>query len=324
MDTYNNCRGKNMNIHALIIEQLEWDGHLKSFTLQAQRDLGQMWVAFPDEYQNDRKGPFHFLDSDYENIFEEKNAKCREAKLPPNKFFEEKGNYCFSTTWNQIPTERNELTYYSLYLPEYAVPDEINITDTYQHDLLFKKMIYRDDKKKRYIVYLECRSRAGRFNFKLNTKFHKDEKNFKNTRYSDDQTIDFYERGIDEHWYYILSDNEREKVSNFFAEQIIINHGKIKQSYKPTIIAKKNNPWISGSFYLFVVVVILTIFAIIYKTVQWFVLPIVIIGGAVLVGIIGAFQLRNDDKLREENFIKLMTETYKLFPLLKRDEAKKY
>jgi len=66
---------------------------------------------------------------------------------------------------------------------------------------------------------------------------------------------------------------------------------------------------------LFLVAVILTILAIISNTVQWFLLPVVIIGGALLVGIIGAFQLRNDEKLKEENFIKLMTETYKRLPL---------
>jgi len=310
-----------MNIHAMIIEQLEWDGHLKSFTLQAQRELGRMWVAFPDEYQNDRNGPFHFLDSEYENIFEQKSAKCRNAKLPPDKFYDRKGSYYFSTTWNQIPTERNELTYYSLYFPEYAVPDEINISDTYQPDLFFNKMIYRDDQKKRYVVYLECRSRAGIFNFKLNAKFHKDEKNFKSTKYSDEQTIDFYERTRNECWHYILSDKESEKVSNFFAEQVIVNQGKFEQSYKPTMVTKKNNPWISGSFYLFLTAVILTILAIISNTVQWFLLPVVIIGGALLVGIIGAFQLRNDDKLKEKNFIKLMTETYKRLPLLKQSKV---
>jgi len=309
-----------MNIHAMIIEQLEWNGYLKSFTLQAQNELGQMWVAFPDEYQNDRNGPYHFLDPEYENVFEQRSAKCRNAKLPSDKFYGKKGHYFFSTTWNQIPTERHELTYYSLYFPEYAIPDDVNISDTYKPDLVFEKMIYRDDRKNRYIVYLECRSRVGIFNFKLNAKFHKDEENFIHTKYRDKKTVNFYERTRNECWNYILPSKEGEKVSNFFAEQIIINQERVEQ---PSIVTKKNNPWISGSFYLVLSAVILILLAVIFNTVRWYTLPFVIIGGVLLVGIIGAFQLRNDEKLKEKGFIKLMTETYKQLPLLKQIKKNK-
>lgn len=85
---------------------------------------------------------------------------------------------------------------------------------------------------------------------------------------------------------------------------------------------KKNNPWISGSFYLFLAVVILAGLAVIANVVHWSLLPIIIIGGALLIGIIGAFQLRNDDKLKEEGFLKLMGETYKRLPLLNQSKSK--
>lgn len=311
-----------MNIHALIIEHLEWSGQLKSFTLQSKQELGQMWVAFPNEYENERSGPYHFLDSNYENLFEQKKAKCRNARLTKENFYEQDGHYNFATTWNQIPTQRYDLTFYSLYFPEYAIPDEIIITDTYQPDKQFNKTVYRDDVKKRYIVYLECRSSAGIFNFKLKAKFHRDEKNFVQSQFTDSKTIGFYEHALDEHWHYLLPDKEVEKVSNFFTEQVVINHGKFEQTFKPTTMTKNNNPWISGSFYLFVAIVVLTGLAVISNTVHWSLLPILIIGGILLIGVIGAFQLRNDDKLKDESFIKLMTETYKRLPLLKQGKAK--
>lgn len=87
-------------------------------------------------------------------------------------------------------------------------------------------------------------------------------------------------------------------------------------------MSKKNNPWISGSFYLFVVGVILTGLAVISNLVHWALLPIIIIGGILFVGIIGALQLKNDDKLKEDSFVKLMIETYKRLPLLKQGKAK--
>lgn len=85
---------------------------------------------------------------------------------------------------------------------------------------------------------------------------------------------------------------------------------------------KKNNPWISGSFYLFVALVVLAGLAVIANVVHWTLLPIIIIGGILLIGVIGAFQLRNDDKLKDEGFLKLMGETYKRLPLLNQGKSK--
>ncbi|WP_448138447.1 hypothetical protein [Sphingobacterium siyangense] len=311
-----------MNIHAIIIEQLEWDGRLKSFSLQAQRDLGEMWVAFPNEYQNERTGPFHFLDSEYENLFEHRKAKCRNAKLASDKFYEKDNQFYISTTWNEIPTKRHQLTFYALYLPEYAIPDKIEISDTYLSNKLFNKMVYRDSDKNRFIVYLECKSSAGVFNFKLDAIFHLDRANFSQTQFNDNKTIGFYERPLDEHWRYLLPEEEVNKVFNFFAEQLVINNGEFKQTYKTQMTTQKNNPWISGSFYLFVGVLILTILAVISNNVHWTLLPVIIIGGILIIGIIGALQLKNDDKLNDESFIKLMSETYKKLPLLRQGKSK--
>jgi hypothetical protein len=83
-----------------------------------------------------------------------------------------------------------------------------------------------------------------------------------------------------------------------------------------------NNPWKSGFFYLFMFVVVIAALAVIAKQVSLLVLPLVIIGGAIIVVIIGSLQLRNDEKLNEPNFLKLIIETLKRLPLLIRDEKK--
>lgn len=89
---------------------------------------------------------------------------------------------------------------------------------------------------------------------------------------------------------------------------------------------KKNNPWTSGLFYVLSVVIIIICLSVISNSVNWKVLPIIIVGGVLLIGIIGALQLKNDDKLSDSSFIKLMTETYKNLPLINlftNDKSKK-
>lgn len=211
-----------MDIHALIIEQLNWDGSLKSFAFQAQSSLGPMWVSFPDAFE-ETSGPFNFLDNDYSNLFESKMTNCRNARLTEKRFYNQNGNFYFLTTWNEIPTKKQQLTYYSLYLPEYAVPTEIKIFDTYSQHREFNKVVYRDDKKFKYIIYLECRSNFGLFNFKLKATFHKDDVNFLQTKFMDEKTIDFYERPMDEHWHYLLAESDAKKVEDFFNQPNMTN-----------------------------------------------------------------------------------------------------
>jgi serine/threonine protein kinase len=84
-----------------------------------------------------------------------------------------------------------------------------------------------------------------------------------------------------------------------------------------SVAPRRTNPWISGSFYLFAAVVSITLFAVISANVSWYALPVIFIGGILVISIIGALQLRNDDNLREENFLTLMFETFKRLPLLR-------
>ena len=76
------------------------------------------------------------------------------------------------------------------------------------------------------------------------------------------------------------------------------------------------NPWISGSFYLVAAVAIMTVIAVIIKYVPWYAIPVVIIGGITIIAVIGALQLRQDNRLSEASFLTLVREAFKQLPLL--------
>lgn len=63
------------------------------------------------------------------------------------------------------------------------------------------------------------------------------------------------------------------------------------------------SPWVSGSFYLAAIVILIALFLVVAKTVNFVVLPVVIIGGLLAVSLLGAFQLCQDKNLSEKNFI---------------------
>lgn len=80
---------------------------------------------------------------------------------------------------------------------------------------------------------------------------------------------------------------------------------------------KQNNPWISGSFYLVLAVVLLAVLATIAKLIHWALLPIIFIGGILLVISIGVLQLRNDDRISDKSFSSLLKQVINQLPLLK-------
>jgi small GTP-binding protein len=100
---------------------------------------------------------------------------------------------------------------------------------------------------------------------------------------------------------------------------------EIQPKPRPPIAGQKRNPWLSGLFYLFsfVVAVATILIAIVVLNkygISWAtgaVIPLVVIGALLGIGIIGANQLRNDDRLSDESYLKLMIESYKRLPLLR-------
>lgn len=299
-----------MNVKSIVVEQLDWNGTSKSLTVEPDFN-GQLWVAFPTDYDEPRNGPFYFQNPQDDERFNEGFATCQARRITRNNFFETDGLFTYKTTWQNIPTERNSLSYYALYLPEYAVPTEIQLLDPFSEGRQYKRTVFKDEQQPRYIIYLQCASRYVMFSVDIVCKFKKDENEFANSSYQDEYQQDFYARP--EEWKNWLNDSEKEKTKQFFTEKIIFNGGKFKQ----TIVKKNNNPWVSGLFYLFVAVVVITGLTVVSNNVHWTILPIVIVGGILLIGIIGALQLKNDDKIKDENFITLMKETYSRLPLLK-------
>ena len=81
----------------------------------------------------------------------------------------------------------------------------------------------------------------------------------------------------------------------------------------------------SGSFYLvsFVVAIATILIALVVLNeygISWTtgaIIPLIVIGGLLSIGIVGANQLKNDERLSDENHVKLMIESYKRLPLLR-------
>lgn len=82
------------------------------------------------------------------------------------------------------------------------------------------------------------------------------------------------------------------------------------------------SPWVSGSFYLVVFIVIIVALSIVGHLLPIGTLPIVVIGGLIALSVIGALQLRQDEKLSEENFLKLMALSFKYLPWIRSRDAR--
>jgi hypothetical protein len=80
--------------------------------------------------------------------------------------------------------------------------------------------------------------------------------------------------------------------------------------------AKLRSPWFSGLFYLTVVVVVGVLMLAIARLISAWALPVVIAGAALLVSVVGALQLRQDDRLSQRNFLALMGDSLRRLPVL--------
>ena len=204
-----------MMLKALIVEQLESDGTLRSLRMQPATDGGEIVVAFAGEYAEPRHGPFHFLDEEDERRFREGFAKCRARRLGHPNFYRNGRSFHVETSWYGIPTERNWVSYYALSLPEFAIPRRLSITDPHRDGREYRRFVARDDDSRRFIIYLECASSIGRFDFALSCDFEIDETRFATAAYHDPKSAEHGGRGDD--WKHWLNESERNKVQQFFS-----------------------------------------------------------------------------------------------------------
>ncbi|WP_069159952.1 hypothetical protein [Nocardia altamirensis] len=83
--------------------------------------------------------------------------------------------------------------------------------------------------------------------------------------------------------------------------------------------AVRRSPWVSGSFYLVVVVTVLAVLLVVTRVAPpWAIFP-VLVGGVLLLAVVGGFQLRQDDRLSEKNFLALMALALGKLPALVRN-----
>jgi len=205
-----------MEVKALIVEQLDADGTLRTFKMVPDYDR-QLVVAFAEEYDEHRYGPFHFLDSLHENNFRKGFASAKVRHVGKSRFSQNGDMFNFKTSWLGLPIERNYLTYYALSLPQFAVPEKIRIFDPHsEHE--YRKYVYRDDEKTRFTVYFECRSSRGVFDFQLECNFRIRTDLFESSEYIDEKT-DKYGRQTDE-YKWPLNDQQATKVQQFFMEKV--------------------------------------------------------------------------------------------------------
>jgi Flp pilus assembly protein TadB len=82
------------------------------------------------------------------------------------------------------------------------------------------------------------------------------------------------------------------------------------------------SPWKSGSFYLVVFLVAIMVLAVVGHIVPIIALPVILVGGILALSMIGAFQMRHDEKLSQENFLKLMALSLRYILWIKRQDEK--
>jgi len=80
---------------------------------------------------------------------------------------------------------------------------------------------------------------------------------------------------------------------------------------------RPSSPWIPGMFYLFVLIAVMLTVRFVTGPLGPWLLPVLIVGALLAVAVIGAFTLRNQQLLKEKNFIQLMVVSLQYLPLIR-------
>ncbi|MEV4050770.1 hypothetical protein AB0J55_06240 [Amycolatopsis sp. NPDC049688] len=86
----------------------------------------------------------------------------------------------------------------------------------------------------------------------------------------------------------------------------VIDAWKVVMASQQDQPVKQRSPWVSGSFYLTVFLAVVAILLVAARVLSIWVVPIIVVGGLLGVSVVGALQLRHDDRLSERGFLKLM------------------
>lgn len=97
-----------------------------------------------------------------------------------------------------------------------------------------------------------------------------------------------------------------------------INNNQIREIEHP----KYKNIWISGSFFIALIIIIITLLFVIVKLLPFYLIPIIIIGTILLYSIVGAFILKYENKITDKKFSNLMALSFKYIPFLAKETNK--
>jgi hypothetical protein len=238
-----------MQINSVIIEQVDEDKSIK--TVQLHSNKGRLTIAFADEYEDEREGPFYFQNSLHEKEFQRQINIERPRRLG-QKYYRIDGNtHKLSIIYRGIPTARNELTYYALSLPKFALPLQIDLINPHAKSQL-RKSVIKDEQRERYIIYVQCSSKHGIFNFDLECFFEINRSKFNSIHYRDNFNIDPY-TNYDE-WSLHVTDNEKQMINYYLGEvhmgdtynvQQAVAVGKHARAGKNTLIQINNGQTIN-------------------------------------------------------------------------------
>lgn len=89
-------------------------------------------------------------------------------------------------------------------------------------------------------------------------------------------------------------------------------------NYTINKMENKNNPWQSGSFYLFAALVTIAALSVCAIYLPIYAIPITIIAAILIISIVGALQLKNDSQLTDKTFLSLMVISLKQIPFLRK------
>lgn len=101
-------------------------------------------------------------------------------------------------------------------------------------------------------------------------------------------------------------------------DKVIIHQGAIAMRKERERKVTTRSAWANGSFYLFTFVIVIAGLGVLANTVPLYVLPLILIAGILFVPIIGALQLKQDDRLTEKPFLELMKMAIAQLPLIGR------
>ena len=182
--------------------------------------------------------------------------------------------------------------------------------------LVENKMIYDSDVNLKHVFHClrHLDQKNGSYFRALQRVLYAEEENpIRTIEHENDLLLIGVIKRLDDRRLVIRNKIYEEKLKNYFENRTMNENQSPNQRHK-------NNPWISGLFFIFLFLVVVITLAAVSNNVSWYALPIVIIGGLLAIPIVGVLLALNDGTLSEKGFLNVINESYKRLPLLKGDK----